>query len=277
MKIVLVYISPNPTTQKIARLIEEHLTKLGHEAILLNIGRGQNRRLEDMEFTPFSDADILGIGCPVYHMTLIEPMEKFMRFALPKISEIKAGIAAFAFFTYSGITTGKALQNASALLRSAGIPFIGAAKIAAPHFYQTDYFPNQNAAATVSEFCEGMHSKNFSPMDTEKADRVAKDRKTVINILYPFAHFIGKLRQQNFSISSEACIACGKCAAECPTEAIMMKPHASRDPKACVYCYHCGTVCPVHAVGCDPEEIKRAVKLNKKIVGTEDPTNAVYL
>jgi len=52
-------------------------------------------------------------------------------------------------------------------------------------------------------------------------------------------------------ISTE-CIACGSCAAECPTEAIKEgDPHYSIDPDTCIDCGACVAVCPTDAISAD--------------------------
>lgn len=49
-------------------------------------------------------------------------------------------------------------------------------------------------------------------------------------------------------IKAEKCIACGRCAANCPAAAIRIDRHAAIDPKRCIGCGSCIVVCPEHAV-----------------------------
>lgn len=46
---------------------------------------------------------------------------------------------------------------------------------------------------------------------------------------------------------TDACIACGACAAECPTEAISEGDIYVIDPEKCIDCGSCANVCPVDA------------------------------
>lgn len=47
----------------------------------------------------------------------------------------------------------------------------------------------------------------------------------------------------------DACINCGSCDSECPTEAISEKDNARWiDPEKCKDCGSCASVCPVEAI-----------------------------
>lgn len=46
---------------------------------------------------------------------------------------------------------------------------------------------------------------------------------------------------------SDTCIACGACAAECPTEAISEGDIYVIDAEKCIDCGNCAEVCPVGA------------------------------
>lgn len=47
---------------------------------------------------------------------------------------------------------------------------------------------------------------------------------------------------------TDACIACGACAGECPVDAIAVEEAAVIDADACIDCGACEGVCPVEAI-----------------------------
>lgn len=276
-KIVLAFVSPNTTTKGVTEELKKVLTLEGHEVITLNIGEKDNREFETIDFRLFEGVDLIGIGCPVYHLTLVEPMERFLQFALPRISKMSPGIQAFIYFTYSGITTGRAFSNAASFLKNNHIALVGAAKIKAPHFLEVDGYPNESAKDVIRLFCSRLSEKDFRPMAWDKADEIFQKRKSIINMIYPLAKTIGRLRKQTISISSDLCIECRKCADQCPVHAITMNGSAIRDPKKCMYCYHCAVICPKGAIQCNVAQVYKMIRLNKKIVGTENPENDIFV
>lgn len=58
---------------------------------------------------------------------------------------------------------------------------------------------------------------------------------------------ISRLALVHRSVSTD-CIACGKCAAACPTATIDGERGFASDPAECTFCYDCAAVCPVDAI-----------------------------
>lgn len=58
-------------------------------------------------------------------------------------------------------------------------------------------------------------------------------------------------------IDLQRCTRCGRCATECPTEAVEMQergPIIAR-PMDCTFCTTCEAICPVNAIRCEFELI----------------------
>lgn len=70
-------------------------------------------------------------------------------------------------------------------------------------------------------------------------------------------------------IKAEKCIACGKCAANCPADAITIDKFAVIDPKKCIGCGSCIVVCPTHAArnGWDSGAQKMQEKMVEHLAG----------
>ncbi|MDO9390628.1 MAG: DUF362 domain-containing protein [bacterium] len=70
-------------------------------------------------------------------------------------------------------------------------------------------------------------------------------------------------------IKAEKCMACGKCAENCPADAIAIDKYAVIDPKKCIGCGSCIVVCPTHAArnGWDTGAQKMQEKMAEYLAG----------
>ena len=68
--------------------------------------------------------------------------------------------------------------------------------------------------------------------------------------------------------ANSSCIACGKCAIECPVEAIDPMSPSTTDKNKCISCMRCITICPTHARALNPIILKGAVLKLKKACET---------
>ena len=115
----------------------------------------------------------------------------------------------------------------------------------------------QGAAMTVAQISEAMRD---DAVHTE-----AQDGPTQSPSLRLFTKALARLRP-NFTpvphlpsvplgtVQADArCNACGQCVAECPTEALTLRPFGAQQvlefqPDTCIGCEHCADICPEHAI-----------------------------
>jgi ferredoxin len=273
MKILMIYISPNHTTEKISLALRDKFIEQGIDVNLVNIGKAENRDPQAIPDDLLREIDLLGIGSPVYHMRMLEPLESYLKILLPRI---KRGTKTFLYLTYGGITSGKAFINTARLLRKYDLPILGGVKIWAPHFYNPVPYPDEKAQNTVEQFCSELAERQFQAIPWQKVDQLFSYQTGKVRMIYPFTHLIGKKRELPIVIDANRCKKCGRCIRECPTGAIVLTDKVTRDESKCIYCYHCTTLCAQQAIQCPTEKIAEAVIVNKKMIGCEQPTNAVY-
>lgn len=274
MNILLLYISPNKTTEKISQALRDRFTQQGHRVTLFNIGKQANRSPENLDPQVFDGIDIVGIGSPVFHMRILEPMETFLAQALPRLTP---PMKAFIYLAYGGITTGKAFLNTVRILKRHNVALVGGMKVWAPHFYHRVSYPDPPALQTVETFCVRLSDKQFQSLSWREAEQMFSYQTWRVKAVYPLTHWIGRLRQLPIQIDASKCIQCKRCVNECPTGAMEMRETVTYNSQKCIYCYHCTTVCARQAILCPTERVEEMLRVNKKVIGYEQPVNAVYL
>lgn len=273
MKILLLYISPNRTTHKISRVLRDHLSQAGHSVTLLDIGRQAKCIPQDLLPHLPESVDLVGIGSPVYHMRMLAPMQANLSFVL---SHLRQPLKAFLYLTYGGITTGKALLLASEILERYKVPVVGAVKIWAPHFYHRVAYPDPAALQTAEAFCQRLEESQFQAIPSDQLRGLFSYQTWKVKAIFPLTHWISKVRRLPIRIDAAKCTQCQRCVNECPTGAMELGETVIYNRQQCIFCYHCTTVCRQQAVLCPTEKVEEMLQVNKKIIGCEQPTNAVY-
>ena len=77
-KIVLLFISPNGTTKKTAEELKKRMISDDHEVELLDIGLKPYRENDALVLEVLKSADIVGIGSPVYHMGMLDRIDRIL-------------------------------------------------------------------------------------------------------------------------------------------------------------------------------------------------------
>ena len=291
-KIVLLFISPNGTTKKTAEELKKRMISDDHEVELLDIGLKPYRENDALVLEVLKSADIVGIGSPVYHMGMLDRIDRILLKMSETQTQTQANLykfKAFIFVNYAGITSGKALLNTAKILHQMNIPIIGALKLVAPHFHHVEKYPKDEAIQMIATFCEKIKAANFPEMEWNRVQKLFSPDKIRVRMLYPFVHVIGKKRELPITIRSEKCKKCQKCINECPCGAIRLTDAGQLgdtgqssgeiriDLERCMHCYHCVVACPFKAIESPIEKLDSMIRLNKKIIGIENPQNTFYV
>jgi len=270
MKVQLLYFSPHGTTLTRAEEMKALLIK---QSITCDLRPINDRTRQDKNFLlNLEQVDLIGLFCPVYHMRFFPSIRKW-------IEEEPAfrGKRFFMLFTYSGITSGKALRQAVLSIQKAEGLITGAALMEAAHFWKDDQTYAGQANAFLQEFWNGLEQKGFAPLQPEAEKKVKKVYKKRTALVYPLSRIIGKLRELPIHISSD-CKACGKCLKHCPGEALSLeKGKAVIDGKKCIHCYRCVLSCPFGYIQAPLEKMKTFVRRNIRIMGKEIPATRFFL
>ena len=116
-------------------------------------------------------------------------------------------------------------------------------------------------------------AEDFKKIDAYLADlQKAIQQKKALQVQVPGNHPYKEFHAiPMIPKASSSCIACGKCAVECPVEAIDLMNPSTTDKTKCISCMRCITICPTHARALNPIILKGAVlKLKKACESRKD-------
>jgi len=143
--------------------------------------------------------------------------------------------------------------------------------------HKDDVLDMEKCKQFSKSFCDCLEQKHFDKIPFQRARSLFSPEKKRVNILFLLVHLVGKLRELPIKIDESECNKCGKCERECPAGAIQLNDTATIDFSKCLHCYHCVNACPFHAIMSPTHKIDQMIKVNKRIVGMENPSNNIYV
>lgn len=268
MKIALIFISPNGNTRKIADILSEKML-FENEIVKIDLGslayRNNFEKVNDL----IKSVDIIGIGSPIYHMDILKPLKNFL-------NKTTFDKKAFLFYSYAGITSGKAFINTYKILKLKNIDVVGGIRLYGPHFFHNKEFPNNELYEIIERFVNEIQKRKFTSFDGKQVKKAFRAIKKRVNFIYPLVHIIGKKRELPIEFNRNKCIKCGKCFRECPAGAIDKEKIEINFDK-CLHCYHCYSICPVDAIKTPIHKMDGMIEKNIKIIGKENNPNRILL
>lgn len=277
MKFVLIYISPNGTTENTTIVLKNVIKAYNHEVELVNIGKEEYRENHKLILKKLENADIVGFGSPAYHMEMVNPMKELFHEMLDNKNMYPYKFKTFLYLNYGGITSGKAFINTYEVFKKIEIQIVGALKVLAPHFHHPINYPSENTKEFIENFYKEMEKKEFKSIDYAELEKIFKPEKLRVNLIYPLVHYVGKRRELPIIFHHDRCKKCKKCIKECPTGMLSLDKKIIRDSLKCIHCYHCVVTCPFDAVESPIEKIDEMIRMNKKVMGVEIPSNKMYI
>lgn len=236
MKVILYVFSGTGNTLKVAALYKKYMNA---DVDIYRISKKSGQ-------APSPDGyDLVGIGYPIHAFVAPEPVVKFV-----KNLESVAYRRAFIFKT-SG--EGLHLNDASSykilkILRKKGYDVTMERHIVMP--YNMIYRHSDAMAKQMWIYAKAFVKLSCDDLAACKREKIKLRR--AMNFLMPV---IGKIEQKfthihgpMFKVDSKKCVNCGKCAAVCPENNIVIKDGKYKFGTSCVLCMGCSFGCPQDAI-----------------------------
>ncbi len=195
------------------------------------------------------DADLIGIGCPVFENRPAEVVPAFLKDSGLNL----IGKKAFVFIT-SGGSPAKSLWHLAQFVTKAGATIIGGVQIRGVGTFPTLFglFPDRPNEEDF-KYAEGFGTALAANLMNGKA--LPAHYKIDPNIggkfydvIGPFFNHLKKKATPLPESDPDKCDFCGTCVNECPTGSISIMDKAVKFKSTCVVCYRCWHICPRDAI-----------------------------
>lgn len=245
MKCNIIYQSSTGNTRFGAEIIQWQIQREGGKCDLTRVAAVTADKLEKY--------DAIGIASPVYSL---QPA--------PNVTECLAqlpsfpGKYGFVFITY-GMYPANTIATLAQLLQAKGIRLLGVQAMRAEESFTPIRFPglilsagrptNHDAILVRNFASELIHRYTLVRGGYDISPGLAFSRSAALDSLTRFATKDMMRRMMGRVIVDRTkCVQCGLCAANCPTQAIELKPFPMLDNNRCMGCWGCINICPYDAL-----------------------------
>lgn len=256
MNISIFYFSGTGNTWWVAQKITEIFQEKGHEAKSISIekeGMDWEKALPEI----LKDADIIGIGFPVYGSSIPMNMENWVKNYLCNVEDsLRRGMRGFVFDTMA-MFSGDTPLLMRKILKKCGIPTQQAINIR-----MLCNLPQMPSLMTWDKDEQDALLEKAKKKCHKLVDNVLQDKKWVMR-RDPFTRFIawiqrvgmkleGKKIKELFQIDHDKCNLCGLCVKFCPVNNLSIEETEEKAKVKygddCVYCVRCFDHCPQDAI-----------------------------
>lgn len=195
------------------------------------------------------NADIIGIGCPVFESRPAEVVPKYFTDSGFNFT----GKHAFVFIT-SGGSPAKSLWHLSQAVAQTGASVIGGIQLRGTSSFPTLFGlfpgrPNEKDLEQAENFGRAIAANLINGESLPSCYEVEPGRGGIFyDKVGPCLNYIKKKTTPLPICDSEKCDLCGNCVYECPTGSITIENKTVKFHSTCVVCYRCWHVCPQAAI-----------------------------
>lgn len=245
MKSNIIYHSSTGNTKFGAEIIQRQIQREGGKCDLTKIAALSGDKLEKY--------DTIGIASPVYSLQPAPNVTECLA-QLPSLP----GKYGFVFITY-GIYPANTIATLAQMLQVKGIRLLGVQAMKSEESFTPIRFPGFIPSAGHPSNYEAMSVRNFASelirhynLAREGYDfprALAFSRSAALDTLTRF--FTKDMMRRMMGrviVDQTRCIQCGQCAANCPTQAIGLRPFPILDINRCMGCWGCINICPYDAI-----------------------------
>ncbi len=195
------------------------------------------------------DADIIGIGCPVFENRPAEVVSSFLK----KSCFDFVGKKAFVFITSAG-SPARSLWHLAQTLSQAGATVIGGIQLRGVCTFPTLFGlfpgrPNDKELKYAEEFGHAIADNMINGDALPDHYKVAPNSGgRFYDTIGPCLNYFKKITTPLPISDSDKCNLCGNCVNECPTDNITIKNKSVKFNNTCIVCYRCWHVCPQNSI-----------------------------
>lgn len=253
-KAFIFYCSPAGTTRHSAKVIAKALQAMQQESVICEVGKDETQLTQVLQnLADTREQVVIFIGSPVYASHAL-PLIMNLIDRLPE----KDQVYAVPFATWGGATSGLALEEMGAALRTRGYGVIAAAKILAVHslMWQVENpvaadHPDQDDDSLIAELVTAV-GKNMARLEPEllAVSQLEYQPRKMAEDMHKLNLQIAKTILPQRTVNQEICTQCGECEVNCPVAALTLSPWPTF-AESCIRCFNCMRLCPENAITAD--------------------------